>query len=193
MTNFIKEWAGTVALIAIVLTWAIPSPSEFGASGTRFPNGLSTTSTSPAAGEIRTTDLVVGDTASITGTTTAASTTVKSFMQGGNVFATTSQGATTYTAADIEVASLIRHTASAALTATLPASSTFSSAFIPTPGDRKDICLYAITTLITLADGTGTEINTASSTKNVNAAGLGCMTFIRDSDTDIEVLLTTGS
>lgn len=123
----------------------------------------------------------------------AAITATGALTSGGGVFATTSQGATTYTASDIENVGLIRHTASAALTATLPASSTFSSTFIPNAGDKKEVCLYAITTLITLAGGTGTEINTASSTKNVNAGGLGCLVFVRDSDTDIEVLMTTGS
>lgn len=111
--------------------------------------------------------------------------------QGGNVLATTSQGAGTYTAANLQNTSLIQHTAGAALTVTLPASSTLG-AFIPRPGDTRTIYFNAITTLITIAGGTGTELNTASSTKNVNAGGIGRLDFTRKANTDIEVLLTTG-
>lgn len=110
---------------------------------------------------------------------------------GGNVLATSSAGAVTYTQANLRNTSLIMHTATGALTATLPASSTLSD-FIPRAGDRRVICINAITTKITLAGGTGTDLNTASSTKDIIADGLGCLDFVRKSNTDIEVLLTTG-
>lgn len=117
--------------------------------------------------------------------------TLSTFTQGGGVLATTSAGTVTYTAANFATASLIQHTASGALTATLPASSTLSS-FVPNAGDTRTICINAITTKITLAGGTGTDLNTASSTKDIIAGGLGCLTFVRKSNTDIEALFVTG-
>ena len=62
MIETIKQWSGVVALVAILLTWAIPAPDvlNVGATGTRFPNGLSTNTTSPESGEVLTTTLQVG-------------------------------------------------------------------------------------------------------------------------------------
>lgn len=110
---------------------------------------------------------------------------------GGNVFATSSAGTATYTAASLQNTSVIQHTATAALTVTLPASSTLG-AFIPRPGDTRTIFINAITTKITLAGGTGTDLNTASSTKDVIAGGVARLDFVRKVNTDIEVLMTTG-
>lgn len=112
---------------------------------------------------------------------------------GGNVFATSSVGAATYTAASLQNITLIQHTAASALTVTLPASTTMG-AFLPKAGDTRTIYITPITTGITLAGGVGTELQTASSTatKFVNAGNLGRLDFVRKSDTDIEVLLTPG-
>lgn len=66
--KLIKEWSGVVALVAIILTWIIPAPAMFGASGTRMPNGISADSTSPVAGQLR------GTTLTITGASTFGST-----------------------------------------------------------------------------------------------------------------------
>lgn len=67
MIEKIKEWAGVIALVAILLTWLIPSPTDFGA-GTRFPNGISADTTAPSApGEIRGADLVLTDDLDIAG------------------------------------------------------------------------------------------------------------------------------
>lgn len=108
---------------------------------------------------------------------------------GGNVFATTSQGAVTYTAANLLNTSIIQHTASGALTATLPASSTLQ-AFIPRPGDSRTIYLQPITTLITLAGGTGTDLNVSSTTLRCLAGAVCPMHFVRKSNMDIEVNVT---
>lgn len=110
---------------------------------------------------------------------------------GGNVFATTSAGSVTYTAASLIKTSLIAHTASAAVTATLPASSTIASAFVPLAGDSRTIYLAPITTNITLAGGTGTDLNTASSTKVCLQGTVCSLEFVRKSNSDIEVLLVT--
>lgn len=111
---------------------------------------------------------------------------------GGNVFATSSVGAVTYTAATIQNASLIQHTAASALTATLPASSTLG-AFVPKAGDSRTIFVNPITTLITFAGGTGTDLHTSSSTKNCNAGAMCRLDFVRKSNSDIEVFFSPGS
>lgn len=64
MNYFVK--IGAVAgflglLLSVVALVGGNQPVATGASGTRFPNGLSTDSTSPVAGEVRTTDLTVTD------------------------------------------------------------------------------------------------------------------------------------
>jgi len=111
---------------------------------------------------------------------------------GGNVVSTSSVGAATYTAANIQSTSLIVHTAASALTATLPASSTLRN-FISVAGDTRTIYLAPVTTGITLAGGTGTDLNTASSTKFCVAGTVCRLDFVRKSNTDIEVLLVNGN
>ncbi len=53
--KFIKEWAGVVAVVILVITNVLPlfGGQNLGASGTRFPNGLSADSTSPTSGQVR--------------------------------------------------------------------------------------------------------------------------------------------
>lgn len=111
---------------------------------------------------------------------------------GGNVFATSSIGAVTYTAATISGASLIQHTAASAVTATLPASSTLSS-FAPNVGDVRTIYIAPITSNVTLAAATGVDLNTASSTK-VCLAGFVCrLDFVRKTNFDIEAFLVSST
>ena len=111
---------------------------------------------------------------------------------GGSVLATTSQGTVTYTAANITKYNTITHTASAAATVTLPASSTLT-AFVPKAGDTATRFINPVTTSVTVAAGTGTELNTASSTK-VCLVNTTCrLDFVRKANSDIEVLLTTPS
>lgn len=111
---------------------------------------------------------------------------------GGNVFATSSQGTVTYTAASLLYAQLIQHTATAAVTATLPASSTMTS-FAPKAGDTREIFLAPITSMVTLAGGTGTDLNTSSSTKACLAGSICQLQFVRKSNTDFEVLMTSST
>jgi len=70
----LNKWAGVLALVAIVIAiggYAYPKIQEnLGATGTRFPNGLSTNSTSPAVGELQTTTLEVDSTSSFEGAVT---------------------------------------------------------------------------------------------------------------------------
>jgi hypothetical protein len=110
---------------------------------------------------------------------------------GGMVFATSSTGTVTYTAASLAKAALIEHTAASNLTANLPASSTIY--WIPRAGDRKNIRFAAITSQITLAGGIGTDLNSASSTKVILPGTIGNLEFVRKSNSDIEVLMTTAA
>lgn len=75
-TNFALGAAVVAVLIAITAFFSVGGENVGG--GSRFPNGLSTDSTSPSAGQVRTTTLL----------TTGAST------LGGNVTVTTSNTAT---------------------------------------------------------------------------------------------------
>lgn len=85
------------------------------------------------------------------------------------------------------------------LTLTLPASSTLTSV-VPSAGDRQDICIVngtstaAIT--IKLAAGTGIDLYTVA-TSTISGAGgvlpigpqvMGCVTFVRQADTDVSAL-----
>ena len=64
----VKEWSGVVALVAIILLLVFVRGGDSNVGGgTRFVNGLSTDSTSPSAGQVRTTTLTV------TATSTGAS------------------------------------------------------------------------------------------------------------------------
>lgn len=119
-----------------------------------------------------------------------------SVVIGGRTFATTSQGATTYNAADIANSKVVLHKATAALTATLPTKTNLNAAgFLPGVGDTHTMFVYASTTLITLAGNTGVRLDSASTTNNINAAGSARLDFIRlpaTEDFDIEVMMTTG-
>ena len=193
MIQKIKEYSGVIALLAIIFTWIVPSPTNFGASGTRFPNGLSADSTSPIAGEVR------GTTLTVTGAATIGSTlglTGVATFDGGitmsSSFATSSEGAATYTAANITGKNTILHNATGALTATLPATSTLTS-FVPNTGDRVSIVLVNIGAgALTLAGGTGMNVYNASSTLVMEATSAALLEFVRQADTDIAVFFSPG-
>lgn len=68
ITLIIATLALVVALgVAINLSKLSSSVESLGASGTRFPNGISADSTSPAVGQIRGTDLKITDDVILTG------------------------------------------------------------------------------------------------------------------------------
>src|SRR3990167_9594572 len=60
--NKLHEWINTGLLVLVIILVLVVSKQSvpLGATGTRFPNGLSTNSTSPSAGELLTTTLQVG-------------------------------------------------------------------------------------------------------------------------------------
>ena len=120
--------------------------------------------------------------------TATGATAVETFTQGGGIFATTSKGSVTYPATAFDVENVIEHTTSAAVTATLPASSTLSS-FVPNSGDTREIILKNIgTTRLTLVGASGTLLKVASSTDGlfIDSGDWGTIKFFRKTDTDIE-------
>lgn len=179
--NFIKEWAGTVALIAIVATWFIPSPTALFGSSANNGNVTNYDAVSVTAGYYINDVLALSSSVATLGFTT----------QGGGVTATSSTGAGTLTAANIGVG-LIEHTNAGATTITLPASSTVTS-LIPTAGQSFRVTYSNLGTGIdTIAGGAGTLLDVASSTlstalKTVAPNGSAIFVFTRTSNTDIIV------
>jgi len=107
----------------------------------------------------------------------------------------TTTAATTYTltAADIGNYDTIRQILSGgAATFTLPATSTLTS-LVPAAGDRAETCWLPLTNTLTFAAGTGIDLMVATSTNNgggaydltITAGGVGCITWFRQTDTDI--------
>lgn len=111
---------------------------------------------------------------------------------GGGVFATTSNGTVVYTAASFQKTNVIEHTATGAVAASLPASTTLN-AFLPFPGDTRTLFLRPITSAITVSGGTGTLLRTASTSKVCNLNQLCKLDFVRKSNTDIEVFMNSGT
>lgn len=107
-----------------------------------------------------------------------------------STFATTSTGAGTLSIGDIKERTTILSTNAGALTLTLPASTTMNS-FLPKAGDRASLVIVNQgTTLLTLAGGTGTLLQTASSTKTVNIGGSATLDIVRKTNSDFVVLMS---
>lgn len=144
------------------------SEELLGASGARFPNGISADSTSPAAGEVR------GTTVTVTGESQFST-----VVQGGSYLSTSTPGNTTLTAAQVCDNSVIEMTPTiASVNVTFPATSTLFADCLDTVGDSKDLLLTNATgtagILLTLvADesfiGLGTPTSTAATSEFVAA------------------------
>lgn len=107
-----------------------------------------------------------------------------------STFATTSTGAGTLTAANIREKTTILSTNAGALTLTLPASTTLTS-FLPRAGERAQLLLVNQgTALLTLAGGTGTLLQTSSTTKTVNIGGSALLNIVRKTNSDLIVTMT---
>lgn len=180
-----------VAILAIVVivSWIVfPKPAEVeNFAGQTHLSGL-------AVGASGLTLEDGGDVTLGSGSTFTASGIIKS--DGGitqsATFATSSTGAGTLTQANILGVNTILSTNAGALTITMPASSTLTT-FIPTAGDRVSMVLINQgTALLTLAGGTGTLLQTASSTKTVNIGGSSLLEFVRKTNTDVVVYMSPG-
>ena len=184
MSNFAKIVVGIVALLAVSAAVATYHGQSF--SGTTSYQKQSFTE-----------GFYAGSGRQVEVTRTGAGTFTSALFNGGvtfsSTFATSSQGAATYTAANITGVNTILHNATAALTATLPASSTLTS-FVPNTGDRASITLVNIGAgAITFAAGTGMNLYNASSTLVLPATAAAQFEFVRQADTDIAVFYSPGS
>lgn len=111
------------------------------------------------------------------------------FVQSGINSTTTTATASVLSATDLVGYSELHLTVSTgSLTLTLPASSTLS-AFLPNAGDYTQFILYNATTTsginVTLAAGTGTLLESASSTAATTAQRASMVTVLRKVNTDL--------
>lgn len=115
----------------------------------------------------------------------------------------TSTTATTYTAVQADILNydtILMTPNTAAITITLPATSTLTS-MVPAAGDRQETCIYNATSTtaatITLAAGAGMDLERTATSTVTGSTGVlaiagrnsACLTFIREPDTDISVLM----
>lgn len=99
---------------------------------------------------------------------------------GGFDYATSSVGASTYTATAFANAKVIEQQAASSLTVTLPTNAQLSAAgYLQNVGDTDTKFIHASTTLVTLAGSTGVTLSTASSTKAISANSTGILTCSR--------------
>jgi len=160
-------------------------------TGTRYPNGLSTDSTSPSSGQVRTTTLTVTGASTLSGTlSVAGAATLDELTQGGSILATsTTNTSETFVQADLLTYSIIDLTPNTGNTTyTFGATSTWTS-LIPSAGDMRTwIFRNATTSAInaTLAAGTGMDLQESDGQNVVigqnNFAIVDCY---RKTDTDV--------
>lgn len=192
--NKIHNWVNT-ALIGAVLLLVLVGGNQsagFGATGTRFPNGLSADSTSPSAGEVRGTTFTVtgastfGTTGSFGGLLTLNAGQLRSYTN-----ASSSVGTATLALSDVNGYDTVLLTptgAASAKTLTFFASST-ASTWLPAAGDMQETCFFNSTSTagvnIVFAAGTGIDFEVASSSATalgsliIGPNSAGCFTFIR--------------
>lgn len=176
-----------VALVAIVIAiGAYFFPQQVadlaGAIGTRFPNGLSADTTSPVAGQVRSTTLTTTGAATIGGLATLDAGQLRSYTNSTSTSAT----AQTLVVADVAGYDTVLMTPTiGATTLTFFASSTAAS-WLPVAGDTQETCFVNSTTTATatliFAAGTGIDLETASSTRTdltVVGGATACFKFIR--------------
>ena len=145
------SWERVEERVSQLLVEKISEPFEgfLGASGTRFPNGISADTTSPIAGEVRGTTLTVSGESQLS-----------TVVAGGSVYTTSTLNSTTFTAAQICDNSVILMTPNIpVLNLTLPATSTLYDDCLNTDGDTKEVLIRNVTTTavtsMLLVAGTG--------------------------------------
>jgi hypothetical protein len=160
--------------------------SMLGASGTRFPNGISADSTSPSAGEVRGTTLTITEAVTIGGISTL----------GGGVLATsTSASAGTLTEADLLAYNYFKVTANTpgGFALTLPATSTMTT-LIPNAGDYVDIYIENATSstqALTITAGAGIRLVASTNAMDIiDETEVSWIRLIRENDTDVIGLMS---
>ena len=162
-----------------------------GASGTRFPHGISADSTSPSTGEVR------GATLTTTGAATIGGIVDNTQGFAGDVFASSTGlvNAGTLTESDLLAYEYFKITANLAggFALTLPATSTMTT-FIPNAGDYKDICIENATSstqALTITEGTGIRLVASTNAMDIiDETEVSCIRFIRENDTDVIGVMT---
>lgn len=130
-------------------------------------------------------------------TVTTGKLTSGTLTEGGGIRATsTDDTSATFLASDFDVENMIEFKPTVTgITATLPATSTLTS-FIPNAGDHRDLMICSATTTaaisFTLAQGTGMNLQQATSTLAIATGQCAILNFYRATDTDIEVYYDLG-
>lgn len=161
--------------------------------------GASTSSTQSiisAAGFVTTSgDLTVGDDVTVSGDSSFATTSTESFTQGGQVYSTTttaaddSSGLSAATLASYNVIRFLGSATAAALTATVQASSSWTT-LLPNPGDYRTWVIEngytAAATTTTIAAGAGIDLQEPDGQNVViGINNYAWMTCYREASTDI--------
>lgn len=135
-------------------------------------------------------DVEINDDLFVTGAASLTSLITDAFTQGGGITSTSTYASSPLLASYFDTENIIEIANwTTNPTITFPASSTLSS-LCPTAGDSRSIILKNATTTgtITFAAGTGNTISNATSTLVVPAGDFVSATFVRQTDTDFDIL-----
>jgi len=208
--KYISEITVTLLVVILVILagMAVGGKSsqslELGASGTRFPSGISADTTSPIAGEVRGTTLTITSTSAFTGAISASSVDVSGaamvgrFTQGGGISTISTTSATlTMTQTQMEaggIISIANTAGSEALALTLPASSTWTT-LIPNAGDSRmwiiDNLHSVAATTTTITKAAGVDLMGVTANEDViNGAVTGMLECYRKATTDIMCIVS---
>lgn len=126
------------------------------------------------------------------GTTNLGSLTLSNQLSVGGVFSTTTTSSLTQSQIT-DVSTITANPAGAAITLTLPASSTLTT-LIPNSGDSVSYVVANIATVAasstTIAGGTGTSLKNATSTAAILGGGTGLLTLVRLATTNVLAILS---
>ena len=201
MVGLVGNQSDLVQRVVTKVIGQVEVANVLGASGSRFPNGLSADGTSPSAGQIRGATLLttgavtLQSTLAVTGATTlTGATDAGVFTQGGGCTASSTTVATeTWSEAFMIASNCYTYSGStfaAAITITLPATSTMTT-LLPNAGDTRqwfyDPSAYAAATTTTFAAGTGIILMEPDGQNVIIAGSTSAATLecIRKANTDV--------
>lgn len=187
-----------LVLIASLIGWVFPRAVE-------IPSSV-VGGTTRAATTIDNTFTVTGLTtlASLTlsGSVTGATTTVERLTHGGATLATSTAGGNflsalttdTITAAQVSAKYVVVYTPNTASTTLIFQATSSWTALIPNEGDTIELEVVngttSVVTNLIIAEGTGFDMESASTSANVVAGGTALIRFTRKANTDIRMLVS---